>query len=182
MFVRQGLPIRRRGRHLLAARLLLLRRATARRGSQHEPVRELSRSAFGDAKLLCQRPPAHAEDQRRMAAHRRRAGGRRLCERFEVLLVVSPADGDHPSSQVVMPGTHRANLPLPSNTLDDETMFEHAVHVEMSAGDVLFFMGGAGEGPNDCLSPSAFPDARRCCGRQCATERCRGGGARRAAQ
>ena len=60
------------------------------------------------------------------------------------LLVVSPADGDHPSSQVVMPGTHRANLPLPSNTLDDETMFEHAVHVEMAAGDVLFFMGGAG--------------------------------------
>ena len=36
------------------------------------------------------------------------------------------------------------NLPLPSNTLDDETMFEHAVHVEMCAGDVLFFMGGAG--------------------------------------
>ena len=40
--------------------------------------------------------------------------------------------------------TTRANLPLPSNTLDDETMFEHAVHVEMCAGDVLFFMGGAG--------------------------------------
>ena len=44
----------------------------------------------------------------------------------------------------MLPGTHRANLPLPSNTLDDETMFEHAVHVEMSRGDVLFFMGGAG--------------------------------------
>ena len=81
-----------------------------------------------------------------------------------------------------MPGTHRANLPLPSNTLDGETMFEHAVHVEMCAGDVLFFMGGAGAAQTiACLhQPSLTQD--RCCGRQCATERCRGGGARRAAQ
>ena len=44
---------------------------------------------------------------------------------------------------VVLAGSHRANVALPSNTLDDPTMFEHATHVQMAAGDVLFFMGGA---------------------------------------
>ena len=56
-----------------------------------------------------------------------------------------------------MPGTHRANLPLPSNTLDDETMFEHAVHVEMCAGDVLFFMGGAGAAQTIACASISLP-------------------------
>ena len=50
-----------------------------------------------------------------------------------------PEDGGF----VVLAGSTKANCPLPSDTLDDATIHEHAQHVALGRGDVLFFAGGA---------------------------------------
>merc|ERR1711918_293829 len=44
---------------------------------------------------------------------------------------------------IVLPGSQRANLPLPCDKLDDDTIFEHTIQCEMRRGDVLIFSGGA---------------------------------------
>jgi ectoine hydroxylase-related dioxygenase (phytanoyl-CoA dioxygenase family) len=43
---------------------------------------------------------------------------------------------------IVLPGSQRANIALPSDKLD-KTIFEHTLQLDMRRGDVLLFSGGA---------------------------------------
>jgi ectoine hydroxylase-related dioxygenase (phytanoyl-CoA dioxygenase family) len=42
-----------------------------------------------------------------------------------------------------VPGSHHAQLPLPSNDSGDPAGHKRVLHPQMQAGDLLFFMGGA---------------------------------------
>merc|ERR1711964_186374 len=44
---------------------------------------------------------------------------------------------------VVVPGSHHARFPLPSNDPGDPAGHKGVLHPLMQAGDLLFFMGGA---------------------------------------
>ena len=45
--------------------------------------------------------------------------------------------------QVVVPGSHHARIPLPSNDSGDPAGHKRVLHPRMRAGDLLLFMGGA---------------------------------------
>ncbi len=45
--------------------------------------------------------------------------------------------------QVVVPGSHHARIPLPSNDSGDPAGHKRVLHPKMRAGDLLLFMGGA---------------------------------------
>ncbi|MBM3263142.1 MAG: phytanoyl-CoA dioxygenase family protein [candidate division Zixibacteria bacterium] len=50
---------------------------------------------------------------------------------------------DREGGFVVVPGSHHARFPLPSNDSGDPAGHKGVFHPQMRAGDVLFFMGGA---------------------------------------
>lgn len=50
---------------------------------------------------------------------------------------------DQEGGFVVVPGSHHARFPLPSNDSGDPTGHKGVLHPLMQAGDLLFFMGGA---------------------------------------
>jgi hypothetical protein len=50
---------------------------------------------------------------------------------------------DQEGGFVVVPGSHHARFPLPSNDSGDPAGYKGVLHPLMQAGDLLFFMGGA---------------------------------------